>query len=92
MEGGTYLVVKAGGKNVGGIMKMPANVPAGTPPSWSTYVTVADVDATARKIVEQGGKLLVPPRDIPNTGRFCTLQDPQGAILNAMTYVPMEEE
>ena len=92
MEAGTYHVLKAGGKTVGGIMKMPPNVPAGTPPAWSTYVTVADVDETARKVVEHGGRLLVSPKDIPNVGRFCTLQDPQGAIINAMTYAPMEDE
>jgi len=44
------------------------------------------VDEVARKIVENGGRLLVPPTDIPGTGRFCTFQDPQGAALSAITY------
>ena len=87
MQGGTYLVVKAGGKGIGGIMKMPPAMPTGTSPHWATYVTVADVDATAKKVAEHGGRVLVPPTDIPNVGRFCTFQDPQGAVLNAMTYL-----
>jgi len=33
-----------------------------------------------------GGKLLRPPEDIPDIGRFCVLQDPQGATLCAITY------
>jgi hypothetical protein len=27
-----------------------------------------------------GGNLIVPPTDIPNTGRFSVIQDPQGAV------------
>ena len=33
-----------------------------------------------------GGKLLRAPEDIPDIGRFCVLQDPQGATLCAITY------
>jgi hypothetical protein len=28
----------------------------------------------------------VPPTDIPNVGRFCVLQDPQGSVVSAITY------
>lgn len=56
------------------------------PPSWGACVTVDDVDATARQVETLGGKLLHPPTDIPSVGRFCVLQDPQGATLCAITY------
>jgi len=26
------------------------------------------------------------PQDIPNVGRFAVIQDPQGAVLNIITY------
>ncbi|SDB50301.1 hypothetical protein SAMN05660653_02488 [Desulfonatronum thiosulfatophilum] len=86
MEGMDYSVIKAGGEEVGGMMPMPSQVPAGTPPHWGTYVTVDDVDATAGKAKELGGRVLVPPTDIPGVGRFCVLQDPQGAVISAITY------
>jgi len=35
---------------------------------------------------QDGGKLLRPPEGIPDIGRFCVLQDPQGATLCAITY------
>ena len=92
MQGGTYLVLKVAGKGIGGIMKLPPNMPPGTPPHWMTYVTVADVDATAKKASDSGGQILMPPTDIPNVGRFCTIQDPQGAVIQAMAYAPMEDE
>jgi len=35
MEGEPYTVIKTGDRQVGGIMRMPAQVPAGTPPRCS---------------------------------------------------------
>jgi uncharacterized protein len=57
------------------------NLPdANVPPNWMPYFQVADVDAAANKAKELGGKLFVPPSDIPNVGRFSVVQDPQGAV------------
>jgi predicted enzyme related to lactoylglutathione lyase len=88
MPGMTYTVVKAGGKGIGGIMAIPKEA-QGMPPAWCVYVTVTDVDATARAAEQLGGKVIMPPRDIPDVGRFCVIQDPQGAVIQAMTYKPM---
>jgi uncharacterized protein len=86
MPGMEYTLVKYGGEQMGGIMTMPPGC-EGMPPSWGIYVTVADVDATTKLAVELGGKVLLPPQDIPQVGRFCVLQDPQGATIKAITYV-----
>ena len=86
-EQGTYHVVKIGDQGIGGIMAPPPQA-AGAPTTWGTYVTVADVDATARKCTELGGTVCMPPTDIPKVGRFTVLQDPQGATLMAITYDP----
>ena len=85
MGTGPYRVVKAGDTAVGGIMTMPPDAGA-MPPMWSCYVTVADADATAEKCKSLGGKVLVGPMDVPKVGRFVVLQDPQGAVINAMAY------
>ncbi len=89
MAGMPYTVVKAGGKGIGGIAPMPKDAAKGTPPTWGIYVTVDDVDATAETAKQLGARLLVPPQDIPKVGRFCVIQDPQGAVISAITYVPM---
>jgi predicted enzyme related to lactoylglutathione lyase len=80
-----YNLIKVGGKEVGGIMKTPPEA-QGMPPMWGIYVTVDDVDATAKKVGELGGKILYPPTDIPTVGRFCVIQDPQGAAISVITY------
>ena len=84
-----YTVVKVEDESVGGIMPIPPKA-EGTPPNWGGYVTVDDVDATARKAEELGAKILVPLTDIPNVGRFFVLQDPQGAVISAITYAMNE--
>lgn len=50
------------------------------PPQWLIYITVADVDKSSKTCIEQGGKILVEPRTIPNYGRYCVIQDPAGAV------------
>ena len=49
------------------------------PSHWLTYFAVAECDGTTRKALKLGARARVPPRDIPNVGRFAVLIDPQGA-------------
>ncbi len=92
MEGMTYTVLgPSPEQQMGGLMQLPPES-EGCPPHWGVYVTVDDVDSTAETAEALGGKLLVPPRDIPNVGRFCVIQDPQGAVLAAITYAVPDGE
>ena len=86
IPGAEYTMVKVDGVAVAGIMEQPDEC-KGMPPSWDIYITVDDVDATVKSVTELGGKLLRPAFDIPEVGRFCVLQDPQGAVIMAMTYL-----
>lgn len=79
---GTYTLfqdpLKGKEENIGGMMNMPPNM-KGVPSHWLSYFEVADVDSSAKKAGELGGKVVMPPMDIPNIGRFSIVQDPQGA-------------
>lgn len=55
------------------------------PPHWMSYVAVDDVDASAAKAKELGGKVCVEPMDIPGVGRFCVINDPAGAAISLIT-------
>jgi predicted enzyme related to lactoylglutathione lyase len=61
-----------------------------SPPHWMTYIAVDDVDQSAAKVWELGGKVCVPPTDIPNTGRFCVVNDPSGATFSLITLKPQK--
>lgn len=85
MPGGFYTMLKTGDRDVGGMMAIPAEA-KGMPATWGCYVTVDNVDHSVKQAEKLGGKILVPPRDIPNVGRFAVISDPQGAVLNLITY------
>jgi predicted enzyme related to lactoylglutathione lyase len=80
-----YTIVKAGDTDAGGIMQIPPHA-QGMPSAWGAYVTVDDVEATAALAEKLGGKICIPPTDIPTVGRFTVIQDPQGAMISAITY------
>ena len=84
----TYTVVRLGGSETGqgGIMPIPPTA-KGMPPAWISYVTVDNVDTTVKLAEKLGGKVMAPPRDIPEVGRFAVLQDPQGAAVAIITYL-----
>ncbi len=85
VPGTKYTLFSAGDTQVGGLMEMPKEIPSQVPSHWMSYVAVDDVDASAAKVTEHGGKILHGPQDIPNVGRFCIIQDPTGAVVSLIT-------
>jgi predicted enzyme related to lactoylglutathione lyase len=86
METGIYSVVTANDDEVAGIMAFAPDTPP-MPPTWGLYITVDNVDQSSEKAVSLGAKVVLPPMDIPEVGRFCALQDPQGAHINIISYI-----
>ncbi|WP_346728839.1 VOC family protein [Paroceanicella profunda] len=78
MPGFTYLVAASAGGDRAGLMGIPPEA-AGMSPFWCGYLGVADVDAMARRLAQEGGTVQRPPEDIPGVGRFAVVADPQGA-------------
>lgn len=88
MENFTYTVVNANGDEAAGMMNMPEDSKEMTP-TWGIYITVDNLNETIKLTGELGGKVLVDPMDIPEVGRFCVIQDPQGAWLAPIEYKKM---
>ena len=53
-------------------------------PSWNVYFRVHDCDEIAERGEAMGGRIIIPPNDIPGVGRFSTLQDPHGAVFSVI--------
>jgi len=49
-------------------------------PAWSVWFAVDDCDASAARVGELGGSILMPPNDM-DFGRGAVVADPQGAVL-----------
>jgi uncharacterized protein len=71
--------------------EVPARVVAGLMPltsgqqrpAWTTYVSVADADATAALVSDAGGQVLLSPMDVNGHGRMAMFADDQGAVIAA---------
>lgn len=84
--GNPYLVIHRGKTIIGGMMLKDGNVSDDVTPCWDPYITVDDVEASAKSVEKLGGEVILPPTDMPNVGRFCVIKDPQGISLNLITY------
>lgn len=84
MAGMTYLLASAEGGMVAGLFKAEPGQPIG----WSFYVSVENADATAAQASALGARVVVPPADIPGTGRFAVMIDPQGAGFAILQPLP----
>jgi predicted enzyme related to lactoylglutathione lyase len=75
-----YNMFTTGGVPIAGIFKLNDQMRSnGVPPNWMAYVESDNVDDTVAKAKSLGAKVVAPAADIPGTGRYAVLQDPQGA-------------
>jgi predicted enzyme related to lactoylglutathione lyase len=77
--GDAYSMWTANGTPLGGVMALPE--PA-APNAWLAYISVPDVDAAVTQARSLGAAVVKAAGDIPNTGRFAILADPQGAMFS----------
>jgi uncharacterized protein len=70
---GGYRTAQIDGRAVGGVMKL---MQEGQPPAWLTYFATDDADATAAKVREAGGAVIVEPMTVLDYGRMAVLADP----------------
>lgn len=52
------------------------------PPAWTSYVSVADADETAKLAEAAGGTVILAPMDVMTAGRMAVLRDTQGAFIS----------
>lgn len=75
-----YNMFTTGGVPIAGVFRLNDEMRSnGVPPNWMPYVESDNVDDTVAKAKSLGGKVMAGPDDIPGTGRFAVVRDPQGA-------------
>jgi predicted enzyme related to lactoylglutathione lyase len=85
LGGADYHVIKVKGHEVGGIRKPLPGMP--DTPTWSTYVTVADVDQIADAAKKAGGAITIPPTELPGVGRLVQVSHPGTGPLLGFEYI-----
>jgi predicted enzyme related to lactoylglutathione lyase len=86
---GTYHIVSKDGVDRGGVT---SHIQKCAGPSWLPYVAVDDADATAARVVKNGGSLAMAPESVPGVGRIAVMQDPTGAILGMIKPLPRQQK
>ena len=77
-----YDMWSVGGSTLGGVGKLSElQRSRGIPPNWVPSVHVNNLDETASKATSLGGRVVMAPMDIPETGRYAVITDPQGATI-----------
>jgi predicted enzyme related to lactoylglutathione lyase len=80
--GGTYTLLKHGGKDIAGLYAMAGPMFEGVPPNWGIYIWKDDIDGGAAKVKALGGELLMDPMDVPGVGRMVACRDSAGAVFS----------
>ncbi|HWK52905.1 MAG TPA: VOC family protein [Hyphomicrobiales bacterium] len=83
VEGFDYRLAKAKEDMVAGLMST-ATQEASPPPNWLIYFAADDCDKSVATVTAAGGKVLKGPADIPGTGRYAVVLDPQGAAFGLL--------
>jgi len=76
-ELGGYRRAKLNGKDVAGVAPL---MQEGQPPSWNTYVSVADAKAALAAVGEAGGQVIVEAMDVRDLGTMGVFTDSTGAV------------
>jgi predicted enzyme related to lactoylglutathione lyase len=79
-DGSVYHTAQVGDKPVAATTDLRQEMKdAGVPSCWVQYVSVDNVDVSAGKVQELGGKLMGPLIDVMTYGRMAMCADPTGA-------------
>jgi predicted enzyme related to lactoylglutathione lyase len=81
---GVYLIFGYDGEEKGGMYIKPPDMPA--PPNWLPYVHVPNVDAAVSVAEAGGGKIMLPPMEVPGGSRIVVISDPSRATYAQHSY------
>ncbi len=88
-DGQDYRMIgRSDGGHLGGVLQLTAGMQAGgAHPAWLGYLHVKDVDAATKAIEADGGKTVMPKKELP-VGQIAMVTDPMGTPFYVMNPVP----
>lgn len=75
-EAGDYKFIQQGDVTIGAIMPKPEAMPSSL---WTYYIGVDDIDQSVMAVVENGGRIMEGPMQVPGGNYVINGVDPQGA-------------
>ena len=82
------MIQRSDGGFAGGVLALTADMQQrGAFPMWLAYLQVADVDAAIQAIVADGGRMMMPPMELP-VGKMAMVAYPMGTPFYVMAPIP----
>lgn len=76
-----YSLVHTGVEPTGGMFATPKGKSGSC---INIYFQVNDIEATLKRVADQGGSVVVPKTAVPRVGHFAMVTDPQGCAIGIM--------
>ena len=77
---GRYCIARLRGRDVAAVGSIPEDAPPVA--MWNSYIWVESADATAAKVRDAGGSVVMDPFDVMDAGRMAVFADPEGAAFH----------
>lgn len=87
VAGTDYRLLRLGGREIAGMVRIGDDWPAEVPPHWLAYFAVPDADVAVQQVTALGGTVLTGPLDI-EPGRFAVVHDPAGGVFGIIALRP----
>ncbi len=81
---GDYVIACNDDRPLGGIFHRPRPADQSAQPRWFGYISVPSVNRVKKTVARLGGKMLVPPQELPKRGRQAVFADPEGALFGVV--------
>lgn len=91
----SYTIVLNAGRAIAGMFSYEPEDGSKDAASWIALMSVQDPDAAAETVRAKGGKVNLPPADIPHRGRHALFEDPGGAqfgVLRSSSGDPVDRD
>jgi len=79
-----YAEASVDGDLVAGLAQRSMRADQTRQPAWLAVLSAADVDVARKRVLAQGGRVLVEPHERAGRGRFAVFADPQGAVFGVL--------
>ncbi|TFG81398.1 MAG: VOC family protein, partial [Chromatiales bacterium] len=91
---GAYTMAYKGGYPVSGMVERKELRNKERQARWIGFLSVSDVKAVAVSVASKGGRVLIPPRQVPDRGEMAVVADPDDApfgLINSASGDPADE-
>lgn len=81
---GDYVIVSFDDRPIGGIFHHSRPSDQSVQPRWFGYISVPSVSRASKTVVDSGGRILLPPKELPERGEQAVFADAEGALFGVV--------